>query len=113
MLRKAAGEMVVTLETEILAKHKLAWETWLCEGLAKGLSRQHKMSRTRTGWIPTAKFECGEYPEDTEVEDSEANLSWDACQAARTHITAVGVPGSVNQEITNGVAAWQREWACQ
>ena len=112
MVRKAAGEMVVTLETEILATNIIAWETWLCEGPAKGLSRQHKMSRTRTGWIPIAKFEYSEFPEDPEVDDSEANLSWDACPAARTQTTADGVPGSVNQEITNEVAAWQREWAC-
>ena len=40
MLRKTAGEMVVSLETEIMTKNKLAWETWLSEGPAKGLSRQ-------------------------------------------------------------------------
>ena len=49
MFRKTAGEMVATLEAEIQAKSKAAWETWLCEGPAKGLSRQHKMSRATTG----------------------------------------------------------------
>ena len=70
------------------------------------------MSRTRTGWIPTAKFDFDEYPEHIEVDDSEASLSWDTCQRVKARITTDGVPGSVNQEITNEVAAWQREWAC-
>jgi hypothetical protein len=32
---------------------RVAWTSWLQEGPAKGLGRQHKMSRVAHGWIPS------------------------------------------------------------
>ena len=31
------------------------WHAWLEEGPCRGLRRQHQLTRTATGWIPTAK----------------------------------------------------------
>ena len=63
MIRKTADEMVRTLESEINARSRAEWESWLGEGPAKGLSRQHKMSRTATGWIPSAEFQVDDIAE--------------------------------------------------
>ncbi len=40
-------------ETEASRATRLAWASWLTEGPAKGLRRQHRMSRTSMGWTPT------------------------------------------------------------
>ena len=33
---------------------KAAWKSWISEGPAKSLGRHHRMTRLRTGWIPSA-----------------------------------------------------------
>ena len=109
MIKKTNGEMVISLETEINPRSKVEWETWLCEGPAKGLSRQRKMQRTATGWIPSPKFKDGNFTEDIETEDSEANLSWDNYQTVRVETDPDGIPGSVNHEVTSQVHTWQVE----
>ena len=30
-----------------------SWKSWLCEGPSDGLGRQHRMSRTAAGWVPS------------------------------------------------------------
>ena len=42
------------LNLESLHKSRAAWLSWLKEGPARGLSRQHKMSRMALGWVPSA-----------------------------------------------------------
>ena len=113
MIRKVAGEMVSTLETEINDRSRADWETWIAEGPARGLSRQHKMSKTATGWIPTEKFLVDDIDEEVQVEAAETNLSWDNFQGVSPAACDVGVPGSVNQELQSQVYAWQGEWACR
>jgi hypothetical protein len=113
MARKTAGDMVETLETEISVRLKNDWEIWLSEGPAKGLSRQHKKSRVATGWIPSAKYQVDDISEEAEVEDTDANLSWDSHQKAGTEVAADVALGSVNQELNSQVHAWSGEWACR
>ena len=37
------------------------------------MGRQHKMSRTANGWIPSAKYQLEDIAEEIEVEDAEAS----------------------------------------
>ena len=109
MIKQTAGDMVATLEAEINTRRKTDWETWLTEGPAKGLSRQHKMSKTTTGWIPTDKFQIDDIDKEVEVESVEANLSWDNYQGAGPQACEDGVPGSINHELQSQVHAWNGE----
>jgi hypothetical protein len=68
------------------------------------------MSRTATGWIPSAKFNVENFTEDVETDFAEANLSWDSCQAAGVEIDTDGVPGSVNHEVTSQVHTWRERY---
>ena len=47
-----ADEAVQRAEAEAARAARLAWSSWLADGPAKGLRRQHRMSRTAIGWVP-------------------------------------------------------------
>ena len=51
----------------------IKWETWLTEGPAAGLRRQHQFSRTADGWAATSPSsgKVGSFDPDDEVEDDD------------------------------------------
>ena len=71
------------------------------------------MSRTANGWIPSAKYQLDDIAEEIEVEDSEASLSWDRYQGIGVETSPTGLPGSVINEVSSQMHAWQGEWACR
>ena len=80
---------------------------------AKGLSRQHRISRTATGWIPTFKYEVDDLHDWVELEHDETNLSWDKCQSAIYLAVSDGMPGSISYEVAAQTHASGGEWACR
>ena len=80
---------------------------WLHEGPSAGLKRQHQLSRTAVGWIPTAvaSVEAGEH----ELELDEADLPAVA-EAARMQ-RSLQAPLSMQQSAEVERQRWAEEWA--
>ena len=54
-LVEVADHMRDKLAVRAVERCKADWVSWLQEGPARGLGRQHKMSRTAQGWIPSTE----------------------------------------------------------
>ena len=52
-VRAEAEDSSERIKRAELARTRASWSTWLREGPAAGLNRQHRMSRLVTGWVPT------------------------------------------------------------
>ena len=78
MMRKVAKDMVKEMEVAVGMQSRADWMYWLVGGPANGLSRQHRMSRTATGWIPTPKYEIEQMDETVGFDNYGAHLSWDS-----------------------------------
>eukprot|EP00973_Karenia_brevis_P086513 11998076-Karenia_brevis.AAC.1 len=56
-------------------KAHAAWMSWIREGPAQGLRRQHRMSRVAHGWIPSAVGKVADVkPMDTEIVDPQDSI---------------------------------------
>ena len=53
VIRLEAEQRARTASNHDLTSRRRSWRTWLQEGPAKGLGRQHRMSRTVGGWVPS------------------------------------------------------------
>ena len=53
LLRQASGGMTAWFAEYEVNQSILRWQLWVSEGPAKGLRRQHRMSRVANGWIPS------------------------------------------------------------
>eukprot|EP00973_Karenia_brevis_P036981 5097739-Karenia_brevis.AAC.1 len=54
------------------SKARRAWLTWIRDGPAKSLGRQHRLSRVSTGWIPSGVGVAGQDLEATRSSDNES-----------------------------------------
>ena len=67
---KMAVGQADTQERHAQRAQYLAWMTWLQEGPAAGLRRQHQFTKVKTGWVESALLqETGNDDEATCVED--------------------------------------------
>ena len=55
LLSDAARDRAVRLERGAKTTANAKWRSWLAEGRAGGLGRQHRMSRGASGWIATRR----------------------------------------------------------
>ena len=113
ILRNVAQERVQVIEAAIEKRSKADWVSWLNEGPAKGFSRQHRMSGTATGRIPTSKYEVDDLDGMVELESDETNLSRNKCQPVSHRVVSDGMPGSISDEVAAQTYAWEGEWACR
>ena len=89
--------------------------SWLHEGPAAGLGRQHKLPRVATGWIPSR---TGEDPDDhnennDQKEDDEV-ANWLSSQQLAEAITAQDTsttPLAAQQTVNLELKEWGGEWA--
>ena len=54
ILAATASDTAKRLEAADKRDSDASWRSWLQEGPAKGLRRQHRFSRAATGWVPSA-----------------------------------------------------------
>ena len=99
-----------------------SWRSWLHEGPGCGIGRQHRMSRTATGWVPSAVGDAGfhlvyddngEAQNDDDIEDGKAELfADDGGRLLCSFAQAVPAPMPLgNQEAVEAEAAkWAQEW---
>ena len=51
--RRATGGIAKAARLHDEHQSRVAWQNWLQEGPARGLGRQHKISRVSSGWVPS------------------------------------------------------------
>ncbi len=68
MLEEVATKQADREEAAASKAVTLKWVSWLHEGPAAGLGRQHRMSKVAQGWAPTATA-CGRASEMPDLED--------------------------------------------
>ncbi|HUU62073.1 MAG TPA: reverse transcriptase domain-containing protein, partial [Acidimicrobiia bacterium] len=107
MLRRVATVEADKAEAAADIKAAKAWHDWLHEGPAAGLGRQHKMSRSATGWIPTQTAvpttDRGEGWEDTD-----GISAFDLRETCRGGTAEVPLDALMVAE--HEAAKWGKEW---
>ncbi len=96
-------------EAEAARSARLAWVSWLHDGPARGLRRQHRMSRTALGWVPAQVA----IPEDVTLSDADVLDELDETQLAAVLGQAdqsVSVPLSAQQTADREAGTWAAEW---
>lgn len=106
----------VQAEAEEAAARRLAnakWLTWLHEGPGDGIGRQHKMTRTSTGWIETAIAEGRKtaLPQLAQAQDDDFDgLTAEQLEQVMANELDVGAPANAQQETDNEAATWGKQW---
>ena len=72
-----AAAMFDSLQAEDDSRCKLAWDSWINDGPAAGLRRQHMLSRVATGWVPSSPVICDDELHDEEEEDRDGDMHGD------------------------------------
>ena len=115
MLEEVAKKQADNEEAAAGKAATLKWASWMHEGPAAGLGRQHKMSKVAQGWAPTAiaKGRADDMPslEEEDIDD-EDGLSLEGLQEAIAARGEGGGPASTQQEADQealdwGVSGWQ------
>ena len=90
---------------------RIAWRNWLHEGPAKGLGRQHKLSRTSCGWVPSS---IGPASDQTCEDDNSIELVDDVEGLTEADVSRAGVtdvqPLNKQQEVEAEALKWGEIW---
>ena len=82
-----------------------SWESWLVEGPARGIRRQHALTRVDSGWIPSVVAEVDDVDPaeqgETEIEE------WLQLEAAG----GAAAPLCGQAEVDSEASKWMTEWA--
>ena len=112
LLRQACVFMSEHLAAEEVELSNLRWQMWVEEGPAKGLRRQHRMSRVAQGWIPSGERTLEVNSEELlQVADDDCLRRADM-QPSIVVASTTCVPRSLQEEVDHEAAGWQREWGC-
>ena len=94
------------------------FRTWLHDGPAAGLGRQHRYTRTSTGWLPSTLLSSNAAEDDdyskecddlADPSDGEAQLAGIAEAMAPS---ACARPASLQEEAENEALMWGAQWLC-
>ena len=88
-----------------------SWHSWLQEGPSAGLARQHRMSRTAAGWVPSVTAvsrESNSESCDLALEESD-DVDVESAEEAALQGN-VEVPLDGQQTADEEAAKWAREW---
>ena len=112
--RMMQGTAVENAEREERAAQYAAmvkWQAWIHEGPAAGLKRQHRFSRTPTGWIPTVMStgNCDGIELDDEV-DGLDGLTAEQLSSLKHEHADKDAPACSQQEVDDQADKWHREW---
>jgi hypothetical protein len=113
MLRDAALQMAVKAEAQADAAATANFRSWLNDGPARGLGRQHKFSRTRVGWIPSPTFkdESDHGGDDDEAFDDGMSLEvMRSCKIVGEGSSGCVGPMSEQQLVEMEAVEWGKQW---
>ena len=120
-LRQVASHKTSTLMQNARDSSRNSWTSWLQEGPASGLGRQHRMSRTAIGWIPNPSYKAISADDDqcdcdyallegeVVVHESPTTSTWDHAEAESP--SADTVPASAQQHVDAEASRWRVHWA--
>ncbi len=94
-------------EAEATKAARLAWTSWLHDGPAHGLRRQHRMSRTAMGWTP-APVSTPDHVNFSDADVSDELDEADLDVVRPQNVTAA--PLSVQQIADKEAGVWAAEW---
>lgn len=121
-----AASRAVALARADAAASAAAFRGWLRDGPAAGLGRQHRLTRTSTGWMPSSLLAAASDPEgageaddrdfDSDPTDGEALLEAlpPGAAAPEAHGGSAGAlrPASLQEEAEQEALRWGAEWLC-
>ena len=85
-----------------------SWLSWLEEGPAAGLARQHRLSRVAAGWVPAKVGPVAEYGADDGAE--QWTTAEEECLIAEADTDYVEVPLDAQQAADAETDKWAIEW---
>ena len=111
LLQKMAMENAEREERAAQHASIVKWESWIHEGPANGLRRQHRYSRTTNGWIPTLKAtgvheQVEQYDEIDQVE----GFSAEQLNEIKFEHAHKGAPAYAQQQVDDQANRWHKEW---
>ena len=111
-LRATARAIAGKAAAHDAACSRMAWDKWINEGPAASLGRHHRMTRTRTGWIPSSvskvnhggddsdeaqHLDADDHGHDTEVDEDDL-------------VHAELLPLSSQEEVEAAAVEWGAQW---
>ena len=106
-LHETAKVAAAQAEAESVKVARMAWRSWLTEGPAKGLRRQHRMSRTSVGWMPAPVA----VPDEVSLSEADLLDELDECQlVALRRTVSEAQPMTVQQLADKEATIWAAEW---
>ena len=107
-LSQVASSAAERAETAAARAARLTWTSWLVDGPARGLRRQHRMSRTAIGWIADRVSA----PEEVRLSEADCIDELDETQLESLLQSPHGEPVPLNaQQVADREASvWATEW---
>ena len=107
-------EVAVGMSEALTRSHQLLsranWVSWVNDGPASGLRRQHRMSRVAIGWVRSRSvvmdYEDQDGQEQQQATDG-SELQWEARRRDECP-----VPMSLQQTVDDQASIWSSHWAC-
>ena len=89
----------------------LAWRSWMHEGSAGGLRKQHQFTKVKGGWVEAAEIAATLPMEDSAATEEGVSLS--QLKAAMEPVVAIKCPANLQEETDMQASGWHREWGSE
>ena len=89
----------------------LAWRSWMHEGPAGGLRKQHQFTKVKGGWVEAAEVAAPVPLEDSLATEEGVSLSM--LKAAMQPAVAIKCPANLQEETDLQAVGWHREWGSE
>ena len=109
--REMAVAKAIQQEGQAQKAQFLAWQSWMHEGPAVGLRKQHQFTKVKGGWVESATVKAPQVStEEAEVEDG---LSLSQLRSALHPAVFEKQPASIQEETDLQAEAWHSEWGSE
>jgi hypothetical protein len=111
MLEDVARRQAESEEEAARKMQNAKWLSWLHDGPAAGLGRQHLISRSAIGWNPTADS-VGDDSTLPPLADPDGidGLSSEELRSIKEQRTEAGCPANAQQEVDDEATGWGKQW---
>ena len=108
IFRNRALEKVKQQEGQAQRAHLLAWQSWMHEGPADGLRKQHQFTKVEGGWVEAVEIVVPQPLEDSQVVEDGVPLF--QLQGAPQPAVSVKCPANLQEETDLQARGWHKEW---
>ena len=107
----AAKKEAETQEREAQRAQYLSWTSWLQEGPAAGLKRQHQFTKVKSGWVESALTQENDETQGDEGAKHEDGLSPEQLKSVvKPPDVMTCRPATMQEETDSQATAWRCEW---